>query len=111
MPCTCRQFELGRIKPLLEASFDRGGTSSPCPFVAYAKFCAPKDILNSAWSDIVACSIIAGKTVGIRTIISNPAAVLGIFESTFKSCLVARLGGHADRIQVSLGTRQLSDKD
>jgi hypothetical protein len=37
--------------------------------------------------------------------------VHGVFESAFKSCLVGKVGGHAELIQVSLSVRQLPDKD
>ena len=100
MPCVWRQFEIGRSE-----------SGALVPFMVYAKFYAPKDILNSAWSDIVSCAIIAGKTVGIRTIITDPDGALGIFDSVFKSCLVAKMGGHADRIEVSLSTRHQSVKE
>ncbi len=100
MPCVCRQFEIGRSE-----------SGTPYPFMVYAKFYAPKDILNGAWSDIVSCAITAGKTVGIRTIINDPDAALGIFESVFKSCLVAKMGGHADRIEVVLSARHQSATD
>lgn len=111
MPCICRQFEFGLVSLLPETINDREGTPVPRSFMAYANFYAPKDILISAWNDIVACAIIAGKTVGIISIITNPVAALGIFECTFKSCLIARLGGHSERIHVSLGARQSQDHE
>ena len=95
------------------------GSPIPAPYmyfrttstVAYAEFCAPNDILDSVWTDVVACAIKVGETVGIATIVPDPDAVLGVFESAFKSCAVAKIGGHADRIQVSLSVRQQPNKD
>jgi len=110
MLCICRQFEFGWVSLLPETINDREETPTPRSFMVYANFYAPKDILISAWNDIVACAIIAGKTVGIITIITNPVASFGIFECTFKSCLIARLGGHFDRIHVSIGSLQLFDQ-
>ena len=103
----CRQFELGRVKLLPEIINDGEGTPTSRTFMTYANFYAPNDILINAWNDIVACAIIAGKTVGIISIIINPVEALGIFECTFKSCLIARQGGHSERIHVSLGAQQL----
>jgi len=110
MLCICRQFEFGWVSLLPETINDSEGTPTPRPFMAYANFYAPEDILVSAWNDIVPCAIIAGKTVGIVSIITNPVASLGIFECTFKSCLIARLGWHSDRINVSIGALQLYDQ-
>ena len=119
MSYACRQLELGRNGSIPETMVKWEGSPIPVPHmyfrtsstVAYAEFCAPEDILENVWTDVVACAQTAGETVGIATITADSDAVLGEFESAFKSCIVAKLGGHADRIQVSLTVRQQPDKD
>ena len=119
MSYVCRQIELGRSGSVPESMVKWEGTPIPAPFmyyrtssiVAFAEFCAPSDILDSVWNEVVTCAMTAGKTVGIATIVKDPDASLGIFESAVKSCLVANVGGHADRIQVSLSVQQLPNKD
>jgi hypothetical protein len=119
MPYVCRQLELGRSGSVPESMVKWEGTPIPAPHmyyrtlstVAYAEFCAPGDILNSVWTDVVACAIRAAETVGIARIIADPDAVVGVFEAGFKSCLIAQHGGHAERIQVSLSVHQKPNKE
>ena len=119
MPYVCRQIELGRSGFFPETMVKWEETPIPRPYmylrilstVAYAEFCAPQDILESAWSDIVACAITASGTIGITTIIAGPEKALAVFESEFRSCLVAKLGEQADTVQVSLSARQQPSKD
>jgi hypothetical protein len=95
------------------------GSPIPAPYiyyrtsssVAFADICAPGDILDSIWTDVVSCAITVVEAVGVSTVIKDPEAVLGVFESAFKSCLVGKVGGHAELIQVSLSVRHLPDKD
>ena len=119
MPYVCRQLELGRGGAVPESMVKWEGSPIPAPYmyyrtsspVAYAEFCAPADILDNVWTDVVACAMTAGETVGVPAIIANPEAVIGVFESAFKSCLVAKLGGQAERFQVSLSVHQQPNKE
>jgi len=79
--------------------------------VAYAEFCAPDDLLNSAWNDIVSCAMAAGAAAGIAAIVAGPAAALAAFEVAFKPCVIAKLGGRANEVQVSLSTSQQPNED
>lgn len=119
MSYVCREIELGRSGSVPESMVKWEGSPIPAPYiyyrtsssVAFADICAPGDILSSIWTDVVACAITVVETVGVTTVIKDPDAVHGVFESAFKSCLVGKVGGHAELIQVSLSVRQLPDKD
>lgn len=119
MGYVCRQLELGRSGLTPESMVQWEGSPIPAPYmyfrtsssVARAEFCAPEDILDSVWPDVVACATNASETVGLSTIISGPDGVLGEFVSAFKSCIIAKHGGHADRILVSLSVRHEPDKE
>ncbi len=119
MSHACRQIELGRNGSVPESMVKWEGSPIPAPYIyyrtsstaAFAEICAPEDILESIWDDVVACSKKVVESIGVLAIIEDPEANLGVFESAFKSCLVAKIGGHAERIQVSLSVRQQPDKD
>jgi len=119
MAHVCRRVEIGRSGSTPETMVKWEGSPIPAPYmyfrttstVAYAEICAPGDLLNASWGDVVGCAIAAGETVGISLIIADPIATLATFELAFKSCAVAKIGGHADRIQVSLSTGQQPNKD
>lgn len=119
MAHVCRRVEIGRSGFIPETMVKWEGSPIPAPYmyfrttstVAYAEICAPGDILDTSWNDVVSCAITAGETVGISTIIADPEATRGTFELAFKSCAVTKLGEHADRIQVSLSTGQQPNTD
>lgn len=119
MSYACRQIELGRNGSVPESMVKWEGSPIPAPYIyyrtsstaAFAEICAPEDILSSIWDEVIACSQKAVESIGILAIIKDSEATLGVFESAFKSCLVAKIGGHAERIQVSLSVRQQPDKD
>jgi len=119
MSYVCREIELGRSGSVPESMVKWEGSPIPAPYiyyrtsssVAFADICAPGDILDSIWTDVVACAITVVEAVGVATVIKDPEAVLGVFESAFKACLVGKVGGHAELIQVSLSVRHMPDKD
>lgn len=119
MAHVCRRVELGRSGSIPETMVKWEGSPIPIPYmyfrtssmVAYAEFCAPDDLLNNAWNDVVSCAIAAGGAAGIAAIVAGPAAALPAFELAFKTCVVAKLGGRANEIQVSLSTQQQPNED
>ena len=112
MTYACRQTELGRNGFFPETKVQWEGTPIPRPYmylrilstVTFAEFCAPGDILDTAWDEIEACALTAGGAVGMTTI-TDPNTALTAFESAFKACLVEKLGRQADSVQVSLSRR------
>jgi len=119
MAHVCRRVELGRSGSIPETMVKWEGSPIPIPYmyfrtssmVAYAEFCAPDDLLNSAWNDIVSCAMAAGAAAGIAAIVAGPAAALAAFEVAFKPCVIAKLGGRANEVQVSLSTSQQPNED
>lgn len=95
------------------------GSPIPVPYTyfrtssmtAFAEFCAPGDLLNSVWNDVVSCALTAGATAGIAAIVAGPEAATAAFELTFRPCIVAKVGARANEIQVSLSARQQSNED
>lgn len=119
MAHVCRRLELGRSGSIPETMVKWEGSPIPIPYmyfrtssmVAFAEFCAPEDLLNTAWNDIVGCAMAAGGMAGIAAIVAGPAAALSAFELTFKPCAMAKLGERANEVQVSLSTSQQANED
>ena len=115
----CRQTEIGRNGFFPETMVKWEGTPIPRPYmylrilsmVTFAEFCAPGDILDKAWDDVVACAITAGGAVDLATLIADPNKTLAAFESAFKSYLAEKLGEQAESVQVSISRRLHPQKD
>jgi hypothetical protein len=115
----CRRVELGRHGRVPETMVKWEGHPIPTPYmyfrtssmVAYAEVCAPDNLGDEAWSEVLKCAGSAGIAAGIATIIAGPASALPVFESAFKSCLAGKVGELVQKIQVSLSTSQQPNED
>jgi hypothetical protein len=119
MAHVCRRVEIGRSGSIPEVKVEWEGSPIPVPYMyfrtssmfAYAEFCAPDDLLNSVWTDIMNCAMAAGVAAGIAAVVASPAAALPMFQAAFGPCITAKLGGRATEIQVSLSTEQKPIED
>ncbi|MBM9616006.1 hypothetical protein JWJ90_17185 [Desulfobulbus rhabdoformis] len=119
MSYACRQLELGRTGLVAESKVKWEGSPIPQPYiyyrttstVAYAELCAPGDVLDAHWSEIVAAAISAGKAVGVERIANEPYTALEAFTASFNEQL--GLGGVAggDKILITLSARQQPNKE
>jgi len=118
MSNACRQIELGRSGYLPESMVKWEGSPIPAPYmyyrtssmVAYAELCAPEDLFDTFWSEVVSCAIAAGATVGVSVIVADPEAARPQFEGVFRSGM-AKIGERANEILVSLSARQQPNKE
>ncbi len=116
MTDSCRKVELGRHGSIPEIKVTWNGivptthcrTSS---LVVYAEFCAPNDLLDSAWNDIVSCAIGAGVGAGIAALVATPASALPTFLAIFSPCIANKLEGRANELHVSLSMNQEANSD
>ena len=119
MANVCRKVELGRHGSIPELKIKWEGSPIPTPkafcrtssLVVYAEFCAPDDLLDNAWNDIVNCAILAGVVAGIATIAASPAVALAAFEASFNPCIAGKLAGRANELHVALSSKQEPNED
>jgi hypothetical protein len=119
MAHVCRQIELGRSGSIPEVMVKWEGHPIPIPYayfrtssmVAYAEICAPDDLLNTSWNDIVNCALAAAGVAVIASIVASPAAALPAFQASFTPCVTAKLGARAGELQVALSTQQHPNGD
>lgn len=119
MSYTCRRVELGKHGSVPETMVKWEGSPIPTPYayfrttsmVAYAELCTPNNLGDTAWTEIVNCARNAGIAAGIATIVAGPQAALPAFKSTFKGCVLGKLGEAAEQVQVSLSTLQQPNED
>ncbi|MGD9947206.1 MAG: hypothetical protein AB7U29_01860 [Desulfobulbus sp.] len=119
MSHTCRQLELGRIGMVAESKVKWEGSPIPAPYiyyrtsstVAYAEFCAPGDMLDAHWAEIVASAMMATKAVGVEKIADEPYTALAAFESTFQTLLAEKGVVEGGKILISLSARQQPNKE
>jgi len=118
MEYVCRRVEIGRSGSTPETMVKWEG-AIPAPYmyfrttstVVHAELCGPEDIFTSRWSEVVACAITAGATVGIATIVASPETAVKAFEPAFRDCVAAKIGDYAGKIQVSLSTGLQPDQE
>lgn len=114
MSYACRQLELGRIGLIPESKVQWEGSPIPAPYVyyrtsstvAYVELCAPGELLEAHWSDIVSAAVTAAKAVGIDKIVDEPYTTLTTFESSFQSLLVNNGVTEGGKILLTLSARQ-----
>lgn len=119
MSYTCRQLELGRTGLVAESKVAWEGSPIPAPHfyyrtsstVAYAEFCAPGDMLDTHWSEIVTAAMVAGKAVGVEKIANEPYTSLAAFESSFQTQLAENGVAEGSNILISLSARQQPNKE
>nr|WP_321465313.1 hypothetical protein [uncultured Desulfobulbus sp.] len=119
MSYACRQLELGRTGLVAESKVKWEGSPIPAPYiyyrtsstVAYAEFCAPGDLLDAHWGDIVASAIMAAKAVGVDKIADEPYTTLAAFESSFQTLLAEAGVAEGGKILISLSARQQPNKE
>ncbi|WP_428390290.1 hypothetical protein [Lichenicoccus sp.] len=115
----CRQIELGRSDSIPEYMVKWEGSPIPhavtyqrsSSMVAFAEICAPADLLNESWHDIITCSIAAAAAAGVALIIAGPEAATPAVNASFMPCLGAKLKGRAQEVQIALSTQQKSNND
>jgi len=119
MSYACRQLELGRTGLVAESKVKWEGSPIPAPYfyyrtsstVAYAEFCAPGDILEAHWSDIVTAAMVATKAVGVEKIADEPYTSLAAFTSSFHTLLAEKGVAEGGKILISLSARQQPNKE
>jgi hypothetical protein len=79
--------------------------------VVDAEFCAPDNLLDSAWNDIVNCAIMAGVSAGIASLVATPAAATGVFLAIFEPCVRDKLADRASELQAHLSVTQKPNED
>jgi hypothetical protein len=117
MAYVCRKIELGRSGSIPEVMVKWEGFPTPIPctyfrtssIVAYAEICAPDDLLNKAWNNVVIRALTAAGAVA--TILAGPEAALPTFQAAFQPCLTAKLAGRAGEVKVALSTQQQPNED
>ena len=79
--------------------------------VVDAEFCAPDDLLDSAWNDIVNCAIAAGVSAGIAALVATPGAATPTFLAIFEPCVASKLAEQASELKTSLSVTQKPNED
>lgn len=116
MAVVCNRTDIGAVDGVPEFKVEWEGSPIPLPvlytrksrIVAYAEICAPDDLVNQVWNDIVQCAAGAAAT-SVAAIIASPVAALPAFKAAFIACMGTKIGARADDINVALSTQQESD--
>lgn len=119
MSYACRQLELGRTGLVAESKVKWEGSPLPAPYiyyrtsstVAYAEFCAPGDMLDAHWGDIVASAMMAAQAIGVEKIADEPYTALAAFQSSFQTLLAEKGVEEGGTILISLSARQQPNKE
>ncbi len=119
MSYACRQLELGRTGLVAESKVKWEGSPIPAPYVyyrtastvAYAEFCAPGEVIEDHWADIVASAMMAAKGVGVDKIADEPYTALEAFTSHFQTNLAEKGVAEGGKILISLSARQQPNKE
>ncbi len=119
MSHVCRRIELGRVGSITETMIKWEGSPIPVPYMyfrtssirVYADICAPDDLLNSFWNDIVSCAGVAAGVATLAAIVAGPEAALPAFRASFDACLSGKVGDRLGEIQIALSAQQEPNED
>ena len=110
----CRKIELGRHGSIPEVKVEWTPpaiyyrTSS---LVVNAEICAPEELLDQAWAAVQECTLTALGVATLAGLATGPAAAIPLFQSSFKTCVLAKIGDLAKDIKSAISTEQKANED